>query len=493
MCSLTIRLVDERTGEPLPGIVAVTRENGESLGLSELLERGAKRSADGIAKRWHVLVSPRAIEVPREKLTIEAFSGIETYVAQETIDLRSLATAEIRLSLRRFYDAAGRGLKSGNTHLHLAGLTRKEADRYLSEVPRADATDLTFVSYLERFEADARYITNQYTLDDLKRLEAPGHMFGYGEEHRHNFGEGGEGYGHVMLLDIKRLILPVSIGPGIMHAGTDGITLRRGIDTAHNDDATVIWCHNKFGLEDVPNWVAGVLDAQNIWDGAPHLHGSYELSYYKYLNIGIRVPFSTGTDWFIYDFSRAYTPVEGELTVQKWLRSLSAGKAFITNGTLLDFDVEGKGSGDVISLAGPQSVKVTGRAVGRNDFDQLEVIQNGKVVGTAQAVDAGGHFESRLNTELRLDGPAWIALRIPGTGKNELDHPLFAHTSPVYVDMNGRGVFDPDVARDLIRDMEQAMVTIQEQGVFDSEAEKDSVLSVYRTGIDILQRRLDQQ
>jgi hypothetical protein len=278
-----------------------------------------------------------------------------------------------------------------------------------------------------------------------------------------------------------------------MHAGTDGITLRRGIDTAHKDGATVIWCHNKFGLEDVPNWVAGVLDAQNIWDGAPHLHGSYELSYYKYLNIGLRVPFSTGTDWFIYDFSRAYAPVEGELTVQKWLRSLAAGKAFITNGTLLDFSVDGKGLGEVISLPGPQTVKVSGRAVGRSDFGQLQLIRNGRVVGTTQAVDGGGHFEARLTTELRLDSPAWLALRIPGTGKNELDHPLFAHTSPVYLDMDGRQVFDPEVARDLVRNMEQAMTTIQEKGLFDSEADKDSVLQVYRTSIEELRRRLNSR
>ena len=37
---------------------------------------------------------------------------------------------------------------------------------------------------------------------------------------------GGEGFGHVMLLNILKRIEPVSIGPGIMKEGTDGIPLR---------------------------------------------------------------------------------------------------------------------------------------------------------------------------------------------------------------------------------------------------------------------------
>ena len=105
----------------------------------------------------------------------------------------------------------------------------------------------------------------------------PDKRLDYPKLHRHNFEAYGDGYGHVMLLDIKRLIQPVSIGPGLMTTGSDGIPLRRGIDTARQDEATVIWCHNSLGLEDLPNWMSGVLDAQNIFDGGEH--GSYKDTY----------------------------------------------------------------------------------------------------------------------------------------------------------------------------------------------------------------------
>ena len=49
-------------------------------------------------------------------------------------------------------------------------VSRADADRYLQEVPRADALDLLFVSYLERAGADQDYITNRYTAGDLARF-----------------------------------------------------------------------------------------------------------------------------------------------------------------------------------------------------------------------------------------------------------------------------------------------------------------------------------
>ena len=63
----------------------------------------------------------------------------------------------------------GVGRFGGNTHLHLSGLTREQADEYLRTLPRADGLDLVFVSYLERAQADREYVSNGYTLADLER------------------------------------------------------------------------------------------------------------------------------------------------------------------------------------------------------------------------------------------------------------------------------------------------------------------------------------
>src|SRR5437764_138287 len=130
---------------------------------------------------------------------------------------------------------------AGNTHLHLRNFSMAVADNYLRNIPAADGLRVLFISYLEREKEDATYITNRYPIGDLPRFAATGVLFNNGEEHRHNFAGFGEGYGHVMFLNLKELVKPVSSGPGITGGGFDDVALRPGIDNARKQGATVLW------------------------------------------------------------------------------------------------------------------------------------------------------------------------------------------------------------------------------------------------------------
>jgi hypothetical protein len=235
--------------------------------------------------------------------------------------------------------------------------------------------------------------------------------------------------------------------------------------------------------------VAGLVDAQNIFDdGSP---SNYEDTFYKYLDLGMRVPFSTGTDWFIYDFSRVYVPVSGGLTSKKWLEALARGRSYITNGVFLELQAEGKGLGETIAVRPGQELRLAGRALGRADFARLELVHNGKVIHTVAARPVDGHHEAALDFRLTPAEPGWIALRIPtGAGKNEFDHPLFAHTGPIYLEMGGQRLFRPEVARGLVDEMQRSIEAITAAAVFASEDEKDAVLGVYRRSIAALEKRI---
>jgi hypothetical protein len=388
--------------------------------------------------------------------------------------------------LPRIYDPSAQGIVGGNTHLHLMKMSYASAMRYLELVPKSDGLDVVFLSHLRRIPDERTYISNlivenSFDGGDLAKLSQRGALFGNGEEHRNNFEGNSEGYGHVMLLNLKKLIRPISIGPGIMRAGTDGRPMQDGIREARSDGATIIWCHGRYGLEDVPNWVEGLLHAQNIFDGGSA--GGYDGSFYKYLNLGLKVPFSTGTDWSIYDFSRVYVPIEGEVTIDKWLEQLRAGRSTITNGTFLEFTADDLPIGETISLAAPSSVQVQGRAVGRLDFGSLELIFNGEVVHSIDSKEVDGHFEATMNFDFQVTEPGWLALMIPrNVTKNELDRELFAHTSPIYVEVNGEHVFNHNVAQQFIEEVEQNISTISTTGVFDP-GEEETVLKVHRQGL----------
>lgn len=487
-CQLTIRLIDSETRRSLPGLVRIRKPDGTAVPLAGLVNRGTKLRDNHPAKEWFALLDAATVPVPQAQLTIEAFSGIETELAHVVADLSGKLGAEIEISLQPFSDAAGNGWFSGNTHLHLSGLTRAQADEYLWTLPRADRLDLVFVSYLERVKADRDYISNAYTAADLEHFGGKGLLFGNGEEHRHNFAGFGEGYGHVMFLNIGKLVRPVSIGAGIMGEGPDWPPLRRGITLARQQGATIIWCHNSFGHEDAPDWLAGMLQALNIFDGGSH--GSYEETFYRYLNIGLKVPFSTGTDWFIYDFSRVYARLEQALTLENWLEALAAGRTFISNGPLLEFRLGDKQSGDTIQLAEPTDISILGRAIGRHDFKTIELIHNGRIVNASASHAIGGHFEADLHFDFAVNESGWFALRVPtGSATNEMGETLFAHTSPIYVELDGKPVFKKEAANALVADMESALAAIPANAKFDDDTQRDEVLNIYREAIETLRRR----
>ena len=507
-CEVRLSLVEAGTSRELSGLIRITAADGSIIEPAELFCRGTGLPAEEPLADWYVLPGTQTLRLPRVPLKIEAFSGLETERATQTIDLTDRNRQTVRLSLNRFYDSHSRGLADGNTHLHLMKLTREDCDRYLKEVPRGDGLDVVFLSYLERVEADREYTSNRYTAGDLRQLSRKtGVLFGNGEEHRHNFAGFDQGYGHVMLLNLRRLIQPVSIGPGIMKSGTDGIPLARGIGQARTQGATVVWCHNAWGREDVPNFVSGRVDAQNIFDGGNH--GSYQDSFYRYLNAGIPVAFSTGTDWFMYDFSRVYVPAETGTGIPGWLKALASGRSMITNGPLLELSVAGRPPGETVSLAEPGPVRVSMRATGRADFRKIELVRNGQVISSASARAEGGHFTAGddLDFELRVDKPCWLALRVPPAadhaesreirrkragepGRNEAGRPLFAHTGAVHVQVADRSYFDARAADALLKDMEQSLADIGESAQFADEQERARVLDVYHDGIATLRAHI---
>jgi hypothetical protein len=474
-----LRLLDADSGKGISGIVRVFHKGSEKpLSFSSLFDRLTGLQRSPTVAGWYVVPAEGAmITLPRAGLRLEAVAGLETALVRQDIDLRKQTPEEVTLKLPFLFRPEKSGLVAGNTHLHLMKLTKKVADDYLRQVPAADGLKVMFISYLERQKDDKDYITNGYPIGDPK-IVGPGVLFNNGEEHRHNFGGFGQGYGHVMLLNIKELVKPVSLGPGITGGGFDDLALAPGIESARKQGGTIIWCHNTNGYESLPRALANRLHALNVFDGSRT--GNYEDRYYRLLNIGLRLPISTGTDWFMYDFSRVYAKVQEPLTVPRWLDAVKAGRCFVTNGPLLSLTVDGKEPGDVIALDQPHSVKIEARVVGRHDFQRLQLVHNGNVIKTQDAYHKNGAFRAHLTHKVLINEPSWFAVRINATtSRNELDCKLFAHSSPVYADMGGKRVFDVEAARALLKELEQSKAAIRVKGHFSSDEARVKLIGTY--------------
>jgi len=487
-----LRLLDAASGRGIAGIVRVfPKDEDKPLTLPNLFDRlkGLERSA--VVAGWHVVPAEGAeTTLPRAALRLEAVAGLETALVRQDIDLVKQASEEVTVKLPFLFRPEKNGLAAGNTHLHLRKLAKEEADDYLRQVSVADGLKVLFFSYLERAKDDQEYITNRYAIGDPK-LTAKGVLFNNGEEHRHNFDAYGQGYGHVMLLNIKELVRPVSLGPGITGGGFDDRPLAPGIDDARKQGGTIIWCHNTSGYEGLPRALAGKLDALNVFDGSRT--GNFEDRYYRLLNIGLRLPISTGTDWFMYDFARVYAKAAEPLTVARWLDAVKVGRCVATNGPLLTLTVDGREPGGAIGLDAPRSVKIEASAVGRHDFQQLQLVRNGKVIKAQRADTKEGAYRAQVTHEVRIDEPSWFAVRIDATSRNELDQKLFAHTAPVYVDLDGKRVFDVESARALLKQLEEAKTDIRAKGRFSSDDARDRVLDIYEQTTKELVKLINQR
>lgn len=519
-----IRLEDADSGQSLNGLVRVTPlgDSAVPVVLAGLFERPAG---------WFAMSSPAEVKLPAGQYRVEATRGIDTLVASATIGCEANADQDLVLTLKRFYRPEQQGLRSGNTHLHLllnsgpkVGVDlhdRGETDTYLRTVGAADALDLVYVSYLTA--PGANIISNDYTDEDFRRLSAGPTKFVNGVEHRH----GGVRvkvapvesvkrtkaypldssivtmtYGHVLLLDLAKRSMLASVGPGLADNSqvTDGVPLRDGMADARRQGGAVIWCHGTMGLEDIPDWFAGLIGAQNIYDGGSE--GTFDSVYYPYLNAGLKVPFSTGTDWGITDFSRVYVQASSAFSSKVFLHELTEGRSYITNEPFLEFEAGGSGAGGTVEFAQPGQVHVRGRAIGRSDFVRVQVIADGKVVHEAPSRMVDGHYEAAVEVDVKFARSGWVALRVPpvrpyeyrskfsGPGTNILGKAIFAHTSPVYVNVAGLPVFNRDAVELLLVRLREALKQIDEMGTFADDKERAGIRRIYTEASESLQAML---
>ena len=222
-------------------------------------------------------------------------------------------------------------------------------------------------------------------------------------------------------------------------------------------------CREREGLVVIPHFpnpycevaadiVLGKVDAVEIRYFTPALDSFNVQEWYRFLNCGYRVTAVGGTDKM-----SAGMPVGGvrtyahlgdeEFAFANWARAVRAGHTFTTSGPLIGLLVEGRAPGDEMRLpAGGGTLGVEAWVQSVQPFHELQIVVNGQVV--AREVTDGGALETRLRSNVRLEGSAWIAARCVSQLKVWHCWPIHiaAHTSPVYVCCDDEELFNPSDA-----------------------------------------------
>jgi O-glycosyl hydrolase len=235
------------------------------------------------------------------------------------------------------------------------------------------------------------------------------------------------------------------------------------LDYGRQHDAIVGFCHlqylndsiqNKLNccipIEHVSEIALGTVDfiAEDVYSNTLPNNGNYNAdatinAFYKFLNCGFRLGLAAGTDYPCNSFEPfgallTYVKVDGPLTYRKWVEGIRDGKTVITrNGhrEFIDLKVNGQYQpGDEIKYEKNGSVEIEVKWTSiENLTGDLEIVYNGKVIAS-EASTSGPGSPVVLKTKLPISQSGWICAR----RMDENGH--LAHTSPVYVTLNGNPV-----------------------------------------------------
>ncbi|MDA1256896.1 MAG: CehA/McbA family metallohydrolase [Chloroflexi bacterium] len=476
MAKLTGKIIDPATGATVQARVQVLSPNGNQLAPVEAMWKV------GTGEPFFYSNGDFSLDVPRGQTRITVERGTEYRPWTKTVDVDDAGgTVTVDVELERWADLPDRGWHPGNTHIHYDEKETKPDER-LGYDSRVEDLRMTAVSILRRW--DLNYATNKYPIGVMNDYTDTHHHVQVGEENRHNDKDGwSRGYGHVMFLNIRNIVDPISRGALIDTFEPDYPPLSWACDDARSQDGLVIWCHNGQGMEAPVATALGKVDAINLFD--PYWNDvEYDL-WYRMLNCGLRLPASTGSDWFVCSANRIYSQTGGEFTYDEWLAGIKRGETFITNGPAISLSVDGAAPGATVRASAGGTIHVKVDWSSHYAVETVEIVQNGEVI---KRVTPGGSESTggSLESDVKIDADGWIAARLGSTERDSFAQALWAHTSAVYIDAGGK---KPDKqaesAKLFVRDIEASMTWVKTKGRFYTDAQRTEVVDLFRQGLEV--------
>ena len=437
--------------------------------------------------------------------TLVVQRGIE-YEPAELVAAGGGEREELTVRLRRWSHQATRGWRSGDVHVHLhyGGeylLTPEDA----SLAQRGE--DVHFMNMMVANQGSGFVHDEPFFEGRPHSLSTSGHILQWGEEYRNDF------YGHLCMYGIEQLVPPIYSGFRQSPHRHDVPALADGADRCHAAGGTLSYAHPVFGsieldrlfarawtveAKELPVDVAlGKIDAIDLMSYPSWYLETAEL-WYRLLNCGFRLPATAGTDTFMNHadagaFSnppagnRVFVRVEGEFTTDSWCEGVRRGRTFVTNGPSLRLSVDGHAIGDEIEARAGDVLRVEAEAQSFAPMDRIELIVNGAVVASSDAVEAGRR--AQLSERVTIEESAWLAVRALGPASRfVLGGDLFAHTSPIYVTVAGRPVTRAENAAYFVDWIDRLVTMAEERGSYASDADRDAIVALFRSGQEYYRR-----
>lgn len=460
-------VVDQQTGQALEAKVHVLDAGGRPAFPLEAI----RKAGPGLSGFY--TDGEFTLQVPSGFITVLVERGTEYEPFEATLRVDFGPPTELTIPLSRWTHLPEKGWYPGNTHIHYDEHEDRPDDRLRLD-PRVHDLRVTVVSILQR--RDLPYAVNKYPVGLLTDFTSAHHVVDCGEENRHNKAPWEIGYGHVIFLRLTEPVLPISRGVLVDDEDPDYPPLCYACDEANRQGGLAIWCHNGAGMEAPVAAILGKLDAFNLFDPYWVMPEEYTI-WYHLLNCGIHLPASTGSDWYICSNNRVYVQIGDSFTYESWLTGLKNGRTFITNGPALFLRVNDYQPGDTISLERDGQVEVEVTWKSHHPLDSVELVVNGQVMDSQTFAEGSRDGEWRIPFVAQEDG--WLAARVFSQRRDSFYQPMFAHTSPVWLQVDQRSTARSSSAVFFAMSLDGAMDWVRTSGKFSNQRQQAEVLDLF--------------
>jgi len=450
-------------------------------------------------RTWAYVAGRTRLRLPPGSYSMAVTRGFEYTPITTRFEMKPGEDASLRITLVRWSNIREERWYSGDTHVHFV-----DPEAGLLELLGEDLNVLNILaSKWGPLVTNVQHFTGAPSLNSL-----PNHIVYVGEETRHGW------LGHSILLGIKRLVYPLTWGapsegvPG----GFDHPPMATQADAAHAQGGLVSAAHfpwpngelavdialGKLDSVDIFTW-GDAFSEDNVMPAPPAV-----ATWYRYLNCGFDLPATAGTDKMyntqVSGSVRVYAKVEGAFNYEAWLDAIRAGRTFVTTAPILTMTANGHEIGETLEARSGDEIRVKAHSRSRIPVARLEIVDAGRVIATAE--NPNGRLDLTLEVSVPIERSTWLAAR--AYSPEELPYqafsmagftgvPVMAHTSPIYVSVDGAPRRSPEDARVLLEWVQDAIEWARSRGRFESHAQREEMIDLFQQAEQVYRKQLQSK
>jgi len=462
--TLRLSVVEKETGRPLTARLSIQQQ-----GRKYLAPPGSLYRVQGNGLLHFYSAGHAQATVPTGKYIVRVFRGLEYRPLEQPIELVSGQILNVKLELDRWNDPAARSWYSGESHIHANYGYGHWYNTPETMRLQLEGEGLKVANFMVANSDGDGVFDREFFRGAPDPLSSPETVLYWNEEFRATL------WGHMTLLDLKRLVEPMFTGFRDTTNPWDTPTNADIADATHLQEGHVNFTHPASGSGDpflgayaaksIPVDVAlRKIDSLDINWGESTI-----LLWYRLLNCGFRLPASAGTDCFLNRIrsrlpgsDRAYVKIDNGFSYAAWIRNLKAGRSFVTSGPLLEFQVDGSFLGETVQLSVPGTVSVRASASWQGPLDRVELVYNGAIVGTGKI--SADRLTATLEQTTPIDRSGWICFRAYAQDGT------LAHTSPIYLSVADKAAASQKDAQYFLQWIDRLQVKLNERSRIPSPA-----------------------